>query len=580
MPSATAVSDTGNLTHDLLERLATAPEAVALRRLVGDTWIDVTTREFHGQVVAAAKGLVSDGVEAGDRVALIAKTRYEWTVLDYAIWWAGAVTVPVYETSSASQIGHILADSGAVGVFVDTGEHHERVKAARDDAPQLRTVRFTDEALTELADAGAEVADSVIEQRLAALGPASLATIVYTSGTTGSPKGCVLTHANFRAELGDAIEALPELFSDPDSSTLLFLPLAHVFARIIQIGAIRAGAVLGHTADVADLLDHLAGFKPRFVLAVPRVFEKVYNSAHAKAHDTSRIKGRIFDRAATVATRYSRALDTAGGPNTWLRAQHRLFDRLVYAKLRSALGGRAEYAISGGAPLGERLGHFYRGAGLTILEGYGLTETTAALTVNRARSQRIGTVGVPFARTEVRVGDDGEVAFRGPQVFTGYWNDPDATASVLDEDGWFASGDLGEVDADGFVTINGRKKELLITAGGKNVSPSILEDLVRAHPMVSQCVVVGDAKPFIGALITLDPEHCDGSHDDPDVRKEIHSAVDEANQAVSRAEAIRDFVILEDDWTEDNGYLTPSFKVKRPVVLDHYAEDVERLYSR
>jgi long-chain acyl-CoA synthetase len=428
-----------------------------------------------------------------------------------------------------------------------------------------------------LADDGAEISDAALEARRAAVTQSDFATLIYTSGTTGRPKGCELTHANFRAELQGAMTQLPELFARPDAATLLFLPLAHVFARIIQVGAIRWGAVLGHTADIADLVGHLGTFQPTFVLAVPRVFEKVFNSASTKAYAEG--KGKIFDAAVRTAIAYSRATED-GKPSLALRSKHAVYNKLVYGKLRAALGDKAEYAISGGAPLGDRLGHFYRGIGFNVLEGYGLTETTAALTANTVAQQRIGTVGVPFPGVEVRVADDGELQFRGPQVFQGYWNFEAATADVLDADGWFSTGDLGEITEDGFVKITGRKKEIIVTAGGKNVSPAILEDRVRAHPLVSQCLVVGEGKPFIAALVTVDPEAWEGKLDDPELLEQIQSAIDDANTQVSRAEAIRKFVVVKDDWTEDNGYLTPSFKVKRHMVLRDSHDIIESLYVR
>lgn len=574
-----AASDLGILTDDVLDRLAADPDAVALsRRDETGEWTDVTISQFHAEVTSVAKGLVASGVRPGDRVALLSRTRYEWTVLDYAIWWAGAVTVPVYETSSASQIAWILSDSGAVAAVVETAQHLGRVDEARDDAPALRHVWTIDEdALADLSSAGAAVSDDDLERARAGVTSDSDATLIYTSGTTGRPKGCRLTHGNFRAELGGALERLPELFGKEGASTLLFLPLAHVFARIIQVGAIRSGARLGHTADVKTLVADLGGYQPTFVLAVPRVFEKVFNSASTSAYADG--KGKIFDRAVATAISYSKAQDGKRiGPV--LRARHALFDRLVYGRLRDALGGHAEWAISGGAPLGDRLAHFYRGIGVTVLEGYGLTETTAALCVNTPDDQRIGTVGKPFPDTEVRVGDDGELWFRGPQVFAGYWGDDDATAAALDADGWFGTGDLGDVDDDGYVRVTGRKKEIIVTAGGKNVAPAVLEDRVRAHPYVSQCLVVGDGKPFIAALVTIDREGWTGKLDDPELATEVQKAVDDANSLVSQAESIRKFVILEDDWTEDNGYLTPSFKVKRTAVLRDLHDTVEALFSR
>jgi len=387
----------------------------------------------------------------------------------------------------------------------------------------------------------------------------------------------MLTHANFRFEIAAAIELLPELFATEGASTLLFLPLAHVFARIIQVGAIRSGTTLGHTADIRNLVTHLGEFQPTFVLAVPRVFEKVFNTASTLAYANGR--GKVFDRATQTAIAYSRALDE-GGPGMSLRSRHKVYDRLVYGKLRGALGGHAVWAISGGAPLGDRLAHFYRGIGVTVLEGYGLTETTAALCVNLPSDLRIGTVGRPFPGTEVRVGSDSELSFRGPQVFSGYWNNEAATTSALDPDGWLATGDLGEVDSDGFVRITGRRKEILVTAGGKNVAPAVLEDRVRAHPYVSQCLVVGDGKPFVAGLVTIDRDAWDGELNDPALKDAVQTAIDDANSQVSQAESIRKFVILADDWTEDNGYLTPSFKVKRNAVLLDFHDTVEALFAR
>ncbi|GAA2070706.1 AMP-dependent synthetase/ligase [Aeromicrobium halocynthiae] len=584
--SSPGALDLGNLTHDVLDLLASRPEAVVLARRRDGQWHDVTVEQMHREVTAVAKGLLAAGVRPGDRVALMSKTRYEWTICDYAIWWAGAVTVPIYETSSAEQVRWILEDSGAVAAIAETAEHVERIESVRSgtDLRHVWAIEVPSSAsaaavgaVDHLTVSGAAVDDADLERARGGLTSTSLATIIYTSGTTGRPKGCCLTHGNFRAELGGALERLPDLFEREGASTLLFLPLAHVFARIIQVGAVRAGARLGHTADVTDLVEHLGEFQPTFVLAVPRVFEKVFNSASAKAYADG--KGKVFDQAVKTAIARSKSLDD-GRPRPVLRARHALFDRLVYGKLRQALGGHAEWAISGGAPLGERLAHFYRGIGVTVLEGYGLTETTAALAVNTPTEQRIGTVGRPFPLTEVRVAGDGELQFRGPQVFAGYWGNDEATAEILDPDGWFSTGDLGDVDADGFVRVTGRKKEIIVTAGGKNVAPAVLEDRVRAHPYVSQCLVVGDGKPFVAAMITVDPEAWTGSLEDPELQAEIQRAVDDANTQVSQAESIRRFVVLEDDWTEDNGYLTPSFKVKRNAVLRDFHDRVEALFVR
>ncbi len=569
-------ADPGNLSLDILDRLAEHRDDVALARQVDGDWQDVTLGEFHAQIVGLARGLIAAGIEADDRVVILSKTRYEWTVADYAIWWIGATTVPVYETSSAAQIEWILQDSGAKAAIVETPTHMDTVKAT--DSPALDHVWCIEAgAMEDIATRGADVSESDLEARRSALTSSTLATLIYTSGTTGRPKGCKLTHGNFRSELESAMSQLPELFHAENASTLLFLPLAHVFARIIPVGAIRAGVKVGHTADIKDLPRHLANFQPTFVLAVPRVFEKVFNSASTKAYANGR--GKVFDRAAQTAIAYSKALDT-GGPGLVLRGKHKAFDGLVYGKIREALGGNAQWAISGGAPLGDRLAHFYRGIGVTVLEGYGLTETTAALCVNTPQDQRIGTVGRPVPGTEVRVSSDGELSFRGRQIFSGYWNNDEATAEALDSEGWFATGDLGEVDDDGYVRITGRRKEIIVTAGGKNVAPAVLEDRVRSHPYISQCLVVGDGKPFVAALVTIDAESWTGSLKDPELKAEVQKAVDEANAQVSKAESIRKFTIMAEDWTETNGYLTPSFKVKRNAVLRDFHDTVEALFSR
>ncbi|MEJ7633362.1 AMP-dependent synthetase/ligase [Aeromicrobium sp.] len=568
----------GNLSDDILDRLPAHADDVALARMVGDGWEDVTLGAFHQDVLATAKGLIAAGVSTGDRVALLSKTRYEWTVVDDANWWVGAATVPIYETSSTAQIAWILSDSGAVAAVVETQAHLDRVEEARSEAPGLTQVWTLDPGgLGGIAAGGTGVSDTDLEARRTSLTSETLATLIYTSGTTGRPKGCQLTHGNFRHELGAAIDQLSDLFDRDGASTLLFLPLAHVFARIIQVGAIRSGARLGHTADVKDLVTHLGTFQPTFVLAVPRVFEKVFNTASSKAYADG--KGKIFDRAAQTAIAYSKALDN-DSPGIVLRARHAAYDKLVFGKLRDALGGHAEWAISGGAPLGDRLAHFYRGIGVTVLEGYGLTETTAALCVNTPGDQRIGSVGRPLPGTEVRVAPDGELHFRGPQVFSGYWRNDAATAEAVDQDGWFSTGDLGEVDDDGFVRVTGRKKEIIVTAGGKNVAPAMLEDRVRANQYVSQCLVVGDGKPFVAALVTIDTEAWSDGLDDPALKVEVQKSVDDANSQVSQAESIRKFVILPEDWTEDNGYLTPSFKVKRNSVLRDFHDTVEALFDR
>jgi long-chain acyl-CoA synthetase len=589
-PATYQVPAVGNLTDDVLRQVRERPDAIAFSRKRAGVWEDVDFAAFQREVVAVAKGLIGAGVEPGDRVALLSKTRYEWTLIDYAVWWIGAATVPIYETSSTDQVGWILGDSGAVACVVETDEHLGRVADVREQAPELRHVWAIDsEAIKTIEALGTGVTDDEVERRREAVTPDSRATVIYTSGTTGRPKGCVLTHGNLMFELGVATVELERLFELDGASTLLFLPLAHVFARIIQVGCVRSGVQLGHSSNIKELTATLAEFQPTFLLAVPRVFEKVFNTASQRAHAEG--KGRIFDAAAETAIRFSQAQDEPRvGP--LLRARHAIFDRLVYAKLRAALGGKVEYAISGGAPLGERLAHFFRGIGVPVLEGYGLTETTAALTVNLPGSQKVGTVGRPIPGTEVKVARDGELLFRGGQVFGGYWNNDAATADALDPDGWFHSGDLGEIDDEGFVRITGRKKEILVTAGGKNVAPAALEDPIRAHALVSQCMVVGDGKPYIAALITLDAEALrpwaeqHGLEPDPgrlsihpELRAEIQRAVDDANAGVSQAESIRTFRILPIDWTEETGHLTPSLKLRRLRVMREFAAEVEALYS-
>ncbi len=551
---------TGNLTDDVVTNAAESGGDVLLRRRTDHGWSDVTAAEFLDEVVAVAKGLIAAGIEPGDRVALISRTRYEWTLLDYAIWFAGAVTVPVYETSSVDQIAWILRDSGARAVVAEGPEHVARVSEVRGDLESLNHVwSLADNAVGILERLGGDVSDEEVERRRTTAGPQDLATLIYTSGTTGRPKGCMLTHGNFMVELGVAVPQLQELFGD-ESSTLLILPLAHVFARIIQVGCMKSHTVLAHNGDATTLRTDLETIQPTFILGVPRVFEKVFNSASQQAAADGR--GTVFNRAAETAIAYSRALDK-GRPSLALRIQHAAFSRLVYGRLREALGGHCVFAVSGGAPLGERLGHFYRGIGITVLEGYGLTETTAALTVNLPDALKIGTVGRPLPGTSVRVADDGELLFSGGQVFTGYWGDEAATREVLEPDGWFHTGDVGEIDKEGFVKITGRTKEILVTAGGKNVAPAVLEDRIRAHALVDQALVVGDGRPFIAALVTLDHEAVlawaqrAGKRpdigrlvDDPDLFAQIQGAIAEANRAVSKAESIRKFRLLAESWTE------------------------------
>ncbi len=592
VPPIVTVGDSANLTDPVWENAEVAPDVVQfIRAGAGDASVDVTCRQFRDEVVATARGLVAAGIQPGDRVGLMSRTRYEWTLFDYAVWAAGAVTVPIYETSSAEQTAWILSDSGAVGVLVETDAHAALVAGVRDGAPELTHVWQIDRGgMDELVTAGESVDPTEIEQRRAGVRADDLATLVYTSGTTGRPKGCMLTHRSMFADIANAVPVLPNLFG-PGASTLLFLPLAHAFARLIQVGVVQARATMAHCPDTSDLLPRLQAVRPTFVLSVPRVFEKVYNSAKQKADASG--KGRIFARAEAVAIAYSEALETSTGPGLALRVQHALFDRLVYRKLRAALGGRCNDAISGGAPLGARLGHFFRGVGVTIYEGYGLTETSPAASTNLPNAIRIGSVGRPLPGVTIRIDDDGEVLVAGDLVFRGYWRNEAATADVLTADGWFRTGDLGQLDSDGYLRITGRKKEIIVTAGGKNVAPAVLEDQVRAHPLVSQCVVVGDRQPFVAALVTVDEEALpawleeaglpantpvEQLRDHEGLRSEIQSAIDTANRAVSRAEAIRVFRILPRDFTETTGELTPSLKVKRQIVHRSYAAEITEIY--
>jgi long-chain acyl-CoA synthetase len=594
-PAVYTVADTGDLTDPVFRVAAETPDHVTYRiRSSEGGWSDLTASRFADEVVAVAKGLLAAGINPGDRVALMSRTRYEWSLIDYAIWSAGGVTVPVYETSSPEQVRWILGDSGAVACLVETDAHAHAVEEIRGDLPDLRELWTIDPgekpgAVEALVAAGKDRDDAEVADRRAGLRADDVATIIYTSGTTGRPKGCVLTHRNILTDIGNAIPGLEALFHE-GAASLLFLPLAHSFARLIQVGAMQARVTLGHTADVKQLMDDLASFQPTFILAVPRVFEKVFNAAKQKAHADG--KGRIFDKAADVAIRWSEA-QASGGPGLGLRTQHGVFERLVYGRLRAALGGRCEYAISGGAPLGLRLAHFFNGAGLLILEGYGLTETSPATAVNTPDHVKLGTVGRPIPSATVRIADNGEIMIGGDHVFREYWHNPEATKAAL-QDGYFLSGDLGEIDDDGYLRVTGRSKELIVTAGGKNVAPAVLEERIRAHALVSQSMVIGDGKPFIGCLVTIDEdafgpwkaEHgkpADASAenlvDDPDLRATLQEAVDDANRAVSRAEGIRVFRILPRDFTEETGELTPSLKLKRAVVEKEYADEIAAIYS-
>jgi long-chain acyl-CoA synthetase len=587
VPAATA----GNLTNLIAERAWFEPERVIMSRPLGDGWQPVTAREVEEEIRATAKGLIASGVQIGDRVAIMARTRYEWTILDFATWFAGAVVVPIYDTSSAEQIDWILNDSHSVAIIVETPALADVVKTVMP-AHTRNMWAMTDDVLTVLREAGKHIGDDEIDRRREALTPASLATLIYTSGTTGKPKGVQLSHSNFLAECGNVVQGASELFLKPGGSTLLFLPVAHVFGRMVQIGAITAGLHLAHCSDpVGRLPIDLGTFKPTFVLAVPRIFEKIYNGAEAKAEAAG--KGKIFKKAADTAIAYSEALDKKH-MSPVLKLKHGLFDKLVYSKIRAGMGGRVEAAISGGAPLGVRLGHFYRGIGISVLEGYGLTETTAGATLNLHGAHRVGSVGRPIPGTSIKIAEDGEVLIRGPIVMDGYWQNQAANDEVFDSERWFKSGDLGKLDDDGFLYIVGRKKELIVTAGGKNVAPAVLEDRLRAHPLVSQCMVVGDNQPFIAALVTVDQDALklwvannkkDGASiadlvNDPDLIAVIQTAVDDANKAVSKAESIRKFTLLPTDFTIAGGHLTAKLSVKRHVVAKEFAKEIEALFTK
>jgi long-chain acyl-CoA synthetase len=587
VPAATA----GNLTNLIAERAWFEPERVIMSRPLGDGWQPVTAREVDEEIRATAKGLIASGVQIGDRVAIMARTRYEWTILDFATWFAGAVVVPIYDTSSAEQIDWILNDSHSVAIIVETPALADLVKTVQPSHTR-NLWTMTDDVLTVLREAGKHIGDDEIDRRREALTPASLATLIYTSGTTGKPKGVQLSHSNFLAECGNVVQGASELFLKPGGSTLLFLPVAHVFGRMVQIGAITAGLHLAHCSDpVGRLPIDLGTFKPTFVLAVPRIFEKIYNGAEAKAEAAG--KGKIFRKAADTAIAYSEALDKKH-MSPVLKLKHGLFDKLVYSKIRAGMGGRVEAAISGGAPLGVRLGHFYRGIGISVLEGYGLTETTAGATLNLHGAHRVGSVGRPIPGTSIKIAEDGEVLIRGPIVMDGYWQNQAANDEVFDSERWFKSGDLGKLDDDGFLYIVGRKKELIVTAGGKNVAPAVLEDRLRAHPLVSQCMVVGDNQPFIAALVTVDQDALklwvannkkDGASiadlvNDPDLIAVIQTAVDDANKAVSKAESIRKFTLLPTDFTIAGGHLTAKLSVKRHVVAKEFAKEIEALFTK
>jgi long-chain acyl-CoA synthetase len=597
VPPVAVIGEDVNLADPVWDNAREAPDAVQFVRRTDAGWREVVTcRQFRDEVVGVARGLIAAGITPGMRVGLMSSTRYEWTLVDYAIWACGAVTVPVYETSSADQLEWILSDSQATACVVETAAHESMLAGIRDRLPELRHAWGIESGgIDALVAAGASVDPAEVEIRRRSVKSDDLATIIYTSGTTGRPKGCMLTHRNMYTDIANAVPGLPHLFQ-PGAATLLFLPLAHAFARLIQIGVVHTRTRMGHTAEIKNLVDQLKQFRPTFVLAVPRMFEKIHDDAKQRAH--SGRAGAVFDRAERTAVAYSRALDTPKGPTLPLRLRHALFDRLVYRKLRAAMGGRCTAAISGGAPLAEHLAHFFRGVGVTVYEGYGLTETSPTVAVNLEHDIRIGTVGRPLPGVTIRIADtrdtgQGEVLIKGAVVFPGYWRKPELTAEAIDPDGWLHSGDLGELDDDGYLRITGRIKEIIVTAGGKNVAPQDLENRLRAHPLISQVMLVGDRRPFIGALVTLDEgavrawleRHGRPAgtpvadlREDPELRREIQAAVDDANRTVSHAEQIRKFRILPADFTEANGLLTPTLKVKRDAVQKEYADEIDAIY--
>lgn len=592
VPATYTIPENANMSDGAFRHAAQTPDLVVFNTPDGKGgWNDVTATEFAKAVTDVAKGLVASGIELGDRVAIMAATSYEWVVLDFAIWAAGGCTVAIFDSSAAEQVRWILSDSGTKLIVVQNDKHRATVAEIEGGLGDLNEVLQIDKgAVAELKARGKDLDDAVVHERRAQVKAASPATLIYTSGTTGRPKGVMLSHSNLYAESAADRSAMSE-FLRPGCKSLLFLPLAHVFARAVALAAFDAGVAVAHTADWSTLVEQFGQYKPNFILSVPRVFEKVFNGAKQKAHDGG--KGKIFDYATEIAIAYSQSLEK-GGPNILLKLQHMVFDKLVYGKLREAMGGQCASAVSGGGPLGSRLGHYFRGAGVTIYEGYGLTESTAAVSVNTPKFIKVGSVGRPLPGHGAKVADDGELLIRGGVVFAGYWNNPDATADAFDADGWCKTGDLGAIDDNGFISITGRKKEILVTAGGKNVSPTMLEDSLRQHPLISQVMVVGDGEPFIGALITLDQDALPSwlerngvgadtpiEHviENPALVAEINDAVAATNKLVSHAEAIKKIRILPVDWTEEGGELTPKLSLKRAVVMKKYAADVDAIYN-
>lgn len=592
LPSLVESPSHENITDLLLQRVSATPN-IALFGLedTPGVWREVSAQAFLDQVRDLARGFIASGIRPGDSVALMSRTRYEWALIDFALWFAGAVSVPIYETSAPAQIEWVLADSNSVALIVETKDHEARFEKIKANTPAVKQVwRLDDDSLFKLVGLGKNVSLDEVEKARSSRGLDDLATIIYTSGTTGKPKGCELLHRGFVDLSRNSQLELPEVVKE-GQATLLFLPLAHVYARFISILCVHGGIKVGHQPDTKTVAAGMQSFKPHFLLAVPRVFEKVYNSAEQKAEAGG--KGNIFRKAVQVAIDYSRAQASKKGPSLSLKLQHRVFDALVYKKLRAAMGGNVKYAVSGGAPLGERLGHFFRSIGLIVLEGYGLTETSAPAMIGRPSDAQIGKVGRVLPGCAVKIDDDGEILLKGSNVLRGYWRNPEASAAAI-QDGWFRTGDIGELDDQGFITITGRKKELIVTAGGKNVAPTALEDPLRASPIIAQAVVIGDQRPFVAALLSLDPEMLPvwlgnkGQKADltltqaaknPVVLAELQRKVDEVNETVSNAEAIKKFAVIETELTEESGHLTPSMKIKREIVARDFAPIIDEIYG-
>jgi long-chain acyl-CoA synthetase len=592
LPSLVETAANENITDLLLNRVRKTPNIplFAIEKTPG-VWTDVSAKDFHEQVKDLAKGFIASGIRPGDAVGIMSRTRYEWALVDFALWFAGAVSVPIYETSAPAQIEWVLSDSDAVALIIENSEHQKRFESIKAMVPSVKKVwKLEDDSLVKLVADGKDISDDQLEKARASLNLDSLATIIYTSGTTGKPKGCELLHRGFVDLSKNAMLELPEVVKE-GTATVLFLPLAHVYARFISILCVHAGIKVGHQPDTTNVAAAMQSFHPDFLLAVPRVFEKVYNSAEQKAEAGG--KGKIFRKAVQVAIDYSRGLDKKGGPSLLLKVEHKLFDILVYKKLRAAMGGKVKYAVSGGAPLGERLGHFFRSIGLIVLEGYGLTETSAPAMIGRATDAKIGKVGRVLPGCAVKIAEDGEILLKGSNVLRGYWKNPEATKATMEGD-WFKTGDIGELDDEGFITITGRKKELIVTAGGKNVAPTALEDPLRASPIIGQAVVIGDQRPFVAALLSLDPEMMpvwlanNGQPSDltlsqaaknPRVLQELQKAVDDVNSTVSNAEAIKKFEVIDSELSEKSGHLTPSLKIKREAVTRDFAPVIEQIYG-